>query len=245
MAEEIIISLTSHGKRIERIRETLDTLVNQHWRASRIILWLCERVENLNIPEGVEVRYSEDYGPATKSIPALREFPEAVIVTADDDVIYSRWWLFHLLVLHKLHPHDIIYARGHKIIPGAPYKQWKWDRRLCLPGLKNHPTGVGGVLYPPGSLHPDVLDVETMQRLCPMADDIWMKVQSYRMGTVCRRIFWPQKLFKPSDRCYIDALSSHNNKILSEKDTAAGLCYADIQLQALREYYGLDFPPKA
>jgi len=36
------------------------------------------------------------------------------------------------------------------------------------------PTGVEGVLYPPGSLSPTVLDSETFMKACPRADDVWL-----------------------------------------------------------------------
>jgi len=36
------------------------------------------------------------------------------------------------------------------------------------------PAGVGGALYPPGHLHPDVLDEATFRALCPSTDDAWL-----------------------------------------------------------------------
>ena len=49
------------------------------------------------------------------------------------------------------------------------------------------PTGVGGVLYPPGSLSPAVLDKETFRALCPRADDLWLYWMGRRAGSVYKK----------------------------------------------------------
>jgi poly(ribitol-phosphate) beta-N-acetylglucosaminyltransferase len=56
-------------------------------------------------------------------------------------------------------------------------------RHEPTPDLLAFPYGTGGVLYPPGSLHPRVFEVETFRRLCPKEDDIWFKAMALLQGT--------------------------------------------------------------
>ena len=94
---EIIISLTTYSLRIHNVYIALESLLNQTIKPNRIILWLAEEEFNeANLPisvlrlkeRGVEIRFCEDYKSYKKLIPTLREFPEAIIITVDDDVIY-------------------------------------------------------------------------------------------------------------------------------------------------------------
>jgi hypothetical protein len=50
------------------------------------------------------------------------------------------------------------------------------------------PTGVGGILYPPASLHPDLFDEETFTRLCPDGDDFWFFWMARRAGTKFQKV---------------------------------------------------------
>jgi hypothetical protein len=60
------------------------------------------------------------------------------------------------------------------------------------------PTGVGGVLYPPGSLDPEVMNEGAALATCPSADDVWLYWMAKRAGTQwCQvgggfpQIVWP------------------------------------------------------
>ena len=127
-----------------------------------------------------EIRNHEpDLHSYQKLIPALKDFPEAVIVTVDDDVAYHRHLLRDLLRVHREMPDAIIAHRVRRIILDAPYHEWKrykWYhflKKRIHAGYKNLQTGVGGVLYPPHSLKEDMLDVELYSKIAPTTDDIW------------------------------------------------------------------------
>ena len=49
------------------------------------------------------------------------------------------------------------------------------DRTLAI--------GCAGVLYPPNSLHDDVLNESLFLKLAPKADDFWFKAMSFKRGT--------------------------------------------------------------
>lgn len=137
-----------------------------------------------------EIRdYPADIRSYRKLVPALADFPEAVIVTVDDDVDYGRDMLARLLALHARHPRAVLAHRAKLIRPGLPYRRWrKWRwyhflLRRIRPGYDNLPTGVGGVLYPPHCLSEDMLDPQLFTEIAPTTDDIWFWAAATAAGT--------------------------------------------------------------
>lgn len=127
-----------------------------------------------------EIRnYDRNIRSYRKLIPALVDFPDSVVVTIDDDILYHRNMLRDLLRWHRRFPRAVLAHRAKKIKPGKPYRSWKKYRwyhfllkRINL-GFLNLPTGVAGVLYPPHCLKADMLDPELFTRIAPTTDDIW------------------------------------------------------------------------
>jgi len=99
---KLIISLTSYEKRLKDIHYTLYSLLTQSIKPDKVILYLDKtKFNDTNSPQnvsrffknGLEVHYVEDIGSYTKLYPALNEFPNDIIVTADDDIYYEKDWL--------------------------------------------------------------------------------------------------------------------------------------------------------
>ncbi len=199
---EIIISLTSYPARINTVTYTIESLLNQSVKANRIILWLApEQFPNKeqDLPsdllalknQGLTIDWYHDIKSYKKLIPTLRKYPEAIIVTADDDALYPVHWLRQLLIAHKAHPKSIITHRAHIITLTngkiANYKSWKLFNRSLQPIVNNSFlvffTGLGGVLYPPHCLSKDIFDEVKFLSLCPNGDDIWFWAQAILNGT--------------------------------------------------------------
>lgn len=186
----LILSLTSYPLRFPTLHLTLTALLRQTVRPDRVVLWLgygdAER-----LPEavtrlqdfGLEIRSTTDFKAYTKLIPSLISFPDAYIVTADDDIFYPEHWLQGLITPFDSHRPQVICHRAHRprfTHDGrlAPYKSWSQDVQEQHPSRLLFPTGVGGVLYPPGLLDTRVTDSRVFTDLCPLNDDIWL----YFMG---------------------------------------------------------------
>ena len=103
-----IISLTSIPPRFPHLSETLNSLLNQNADIDAIILYIPREykrfeydVNNLpQVPSGVQIRITEqDFGPATKILPAAREYAEedVAIIFCDDDKIYDPNWAGRLI----------------------------------------------------------------------------------------------------------------------------------------------------
>ena len=113
----------------------------------------------------------------TKLIPALKKYPNNIIVTADDDIFYEKDWLKKLVKGYEHNKNCIICHRAHKVQLDtntlAPYKKWPKKIKSSKPSFSNFLTGVGGVLYPPNCLYKDILNEELFIKLAPNADDVW------------------------------------------------------------------------
>jgi hypothetical protein len=196
---ELIISLTSYPPRFETLALTLACLCDQSMLADRIILWIAhDDIEKLphNVSckmteAGVEIRTCEDIGPYKKLIPALEQFPDAYIATADDDVYYSRDWLETLVRGFDGESITCLRADRLAVSPSGSileYLQWQLDAPADEPSNDLVPVGVRGILYPPHSLHPKVLDREMFMGLCPRGDDLWFYCMARLIGTSIRKV---------------------------------------------------------
>jgi hypothetical protein len=151
---------------------------------------------------GLEIIWVKENSRSYKKLlPTLETYPDVTIVTADDDVLYPRWWLEELLVAHAQGPGVIL---GHRAIrmqafgSGAtPYLTWSRANKRT-PTSQILLTGVGGILYPPGSLPVQTHDVELAQSLCPTADDIWFRAMSLLQGIPVAIITDEEREFPPT-----------------------------------------------
>ena len=218
----LIVSLTSIPSRLGIIHLTIRSLLVQSHRAEKIILWLHESLrdelpQSLRELEGAvfEVRYGNLTCSHRKLIHSLELYPEKIIVTCDDDLMYDPSWLHRLYQSHTQYPQDII-AHECRLIafikPGqpAPYGEWKTESRTDVTEPWLMPIGYGGVLYPPHCLYGDVQKRELFLHLTPKADDLWFKAMSYLAGINTRRSANPGKKPIPIIASQKDSLKKTN-----------------------------------
>lgn len=197
---QVVISMTSFPAAIAYAEKAVVSLLEGNVLPDKIVLYLTfSQFGDAGIPDSLtalqrdnevfEIRnYDWDIRSYRKLIPALADFPEAVIVTVDDDVHYHPNMLRDLLALHDKMPAAVIAHRAKRIKPGRPYKKWakyRWYhflfKRLHV-SYKTLQTGVGGVLYPPHSLHTEMLNPDLFTSLAPTNDDIWFWAAAVRTG---------------------------------------------------------------
>jgi hypothetical protein len=193
----VIVSLTSYPARLDAAVLAIRSLLRQSEPAGRVVLTLSRaELDEPRLPsrltalqtQGLELIWvDQDIRSYKKLVPILQHEPGAVIVTADDDTLYPRWWLARLLDAHRERPGTILAHRAHEIRVAAdgqplPYLQWG-HASLATPSEHVFPTGAGGILYPPGSLSDEALDTELALELCPTADDIWFWMAGRLAGT--------------------------------------------------------------
>jgi uncharacterized protein YkuJ len=199
--EEVIVSLTTYSIRVNTVHLVIESLFQQIIKANRIILWLDENEfkEIKDLPfaltrmqeRGLEIKFYKNIKSYKKLIPTLKEYPNQIIITVDDDIMYPVDFIEKLLNNYKKNSRRIYYYRGYSIQYTKekilPYRNWinKESNNLLL----NFPTGVGGVLYPPNCFHSDVLNEEKFMNLCPKGDDIWFKVMSLLNNIECKKVY--------------------------------------------------------
>lgn len=189
--EQVVVSLTSFPAALPYVATAVKSLLNGSVLPDRIVLYLtASQFPGKKVPEELtrlieenpifEIRfYDKDIRSYTKLIPALKDFPEAIIVTVDDDQRYHRDLLKDLLRVHHRFSDAIVAHRVRRISIGSPYVKWrkyKWPNfflKRYYPRFGNLQTGVGGVLYPPHSLKEEMLEEELFMDLAPTTDDIW------------------------------------------------------------------------
>jgi hypothetical protein len=190
---QFIVTLTSYGRRVkEKAPYAVRSLFAQSEMPNRIILWLAYETK---IPSslkkleryGLEIRFCEDIKSYKKLIPALIEFPDDVLVTADDDIYYHADWFKALKKSYVCTPEKIHCCRAHEICLDEnkniiPYNEWRGSVRTIEYDRRIFATGAGGILYPPHSLSDEVMNIEKFQRLAPTADDIWFWAMAKRNG---------------------------------------------------------------
>lgn len=246
----VILSLTSYGKRVKgSVVYTIYSLLRQNVRAERIVLWLNEEEYNThNLPNdfvllckyGLEIRFAKDLRSYTKIIHSLKHFTDKHIITADDDLYYSKTFVQEFIETHRKHPKAIIsgYARmpifdnTNKQLPYCKWPEYhhiqtdfKYDTyKLC-------PLGYGGVFYPCNTFDIEAQNELVFTSLCPKADDIWL----YVMGLRCKV---EKRLLTESHISYYhtDIIRQYfTNDRLTVKNRFEG--ENDIQLQALLKHY--------
>jgi hypothetical protein len=198
---EIIISFTSFPARIRDVPSCLYSLFTQTYKADRVVLFLSQaEFANVSVPShvlawqryGLTIHWMEDdLKEYLKLLPALRRYPESLIVTVDDDTFYPNYMLERLVVSYHnnpkvVHAHRVgpVYFRGKDMIyrPGLTCVSCSY-RRYPIPTRLLVAEGVCGVLYPPGVFSDEVFNRSAYQRFCPWHDDIWFFAMRVLRGT--------------------------------------------------------------
>jgi hypothetical protein len=182
LPDRLIISLTSHPPRFPTLGLTLRSLLQQDVKPDALVLWLSP-AELARLPRsirrlkrhGLTIAVCEDLKSYKKIIPALSAYPNAFIVTADDDVHYPKGWLRRFVEEYH-NSSEILCQRARRLTMAggrfAPYDSWPILKTESSAGV--FPTGLGGVLYPPGALHKDACNTADFMRLSPKGDDLWL-----------------------------------------------------------------------
>lgn len=242
VATGVVVSLTTFPARVNSVWIAVESILRQSVLPERIVIVLAEdEFKGVTLPihltRGGRVellwvgRNTRSY---KKYIPVRRKYPDAVIVTADDDVMYPAHWLSDLLHAHEASPEHIIGTRGAEILideggrPG-PYADWPGASRTTPSDLV-FLKGDGGILYPPGSLPALALDEDLALRLCPTTDDVWFRIMALIQGTPVRR-----SVDGPIDFPVI----RRSQKITLRKTNVAG-GGNDVQIRAALSHFGLE-----
>ena len=202
-SKQIIVSVTSHPARINEVVLAIRTMYRQTRLPDKVILWLGEEkfpnkfedlpkeLLQLVTEKHLEIRWCEDIGPHTKYFYAFQQFPDALVVTIDDDILYPPDRIENLYRCYLRFPNAVSAGRAdfvpiteHGEMP--PVTAWpeEVDAWVLQPSMQLYAMGVNAVLYPTALFAKvsELLDKETIRRVCPYADDLWLKAMQAVAG---------------------------------------------------------------
>ena len=223
----VVVTLTSYPARIATVNKGIETLLSQTFKPDMVVLWLAVsqfKAKEKDLPaellalqrRGLSIKWcKEDLKSYKKIIPALRAFPKAILVTADDDLLYGSNWLECLMRGYAQHGEDINIHRATKLY-------WTGAEFLTSPGGKffypnassmNKLCGGAGAVFPPRCFHKDVMRKDLFLKLAPTSDDIWLWAMAVLNGKRVRVVDGHQSL------CYIPG--SQDTALWRINDTGA------------------------
>ena len=228
--KRVIVSLTTYSKRLYDVYLTIESIMQQSVKPTKIILWLEDQLKETILPQtlqnlikrGLEVNFCKDIRSYKKLIFTLAKYPNDLIITVDDDVIYSYDMLENMLNAYKNDPNYIYANKMIRIVLRSehmiePYNTWNYiDDTKVTPN--DMPIGVGGVLYPPNSLNHEVFNEKVFMGICKYGDDIWFKAMSLMKGFKCKKVTTHEPVYF-SNESVQDMALTRLNKIEGKNDT--------------------------
>ena len=194
LQSKVVVSMTSYPKRIGMVSEAIQSLLLQTRKADEIVLWLAESEfpgKEADLPEEVlslvekgelTIKWCDDLKPHKKYYYAFQEYPEALIITVDDDLLYESKMIQKLLTSYLLQPEAVSAMRAHLMLIEdntlLPYSKWVLEYDGCI-GEKSMQllcTGGAGALYPARLFKNVQFDKAAIFENCLYADDIWLKI---------------------------------------------------------------------
>ncbi len=188
-----------------RLRGVLNSLVDQTEPADRIVLALpafsrreqvpYPPVDELDLPEGVDVLAARDHGPATKFLAALEAEPDALLVVVDDDVILPRDFLATLIAGHRRSPGCALGFRGVRLAPGRAFVDLEhvFASAVSAPVPVDVLFGTWGYLLPAGVLASVGMQDDQSDDQMRWVDDVWLSGMLARRGVP--RLIVPARSF--------------------------------------------------
>ena len=190
----LIISLTTFKVRINEVHHTIITILNQSIKADEIVLWLAEEEfvnKEKDLPQklielkqyGLSIKFCKrNIKSYKKIIPSLTEYPDDIIVLADDDLYFSKNWLELLYNSYLKNPEAIHCHRVHKVCFDdnnkiLPYE--KWQRAVTVQENNEiylFTTGAGVLIPHPNKdmFFKDIQNENLFMKLAPEGDDLWL-----------------------------------------------------------------------
>lgn len=250
--QELVVSITSYGKRLNYVFLTIESILNQKYKPSRIILWLYKddvptgwykKLLERQVKRGLIIKYVDVDVRSFKKLSFMLDeryitLNDSVkyIVTADDDIFYPANWLVGFKLNYCLlnEKKAVLCYRGRNIVVRedgsiAPYDQWNLATKDSSRFYSILPTGVSGICYPRESLDNTIqLFTDIMER-CPYADDIWYKMVTLKNGYESKLIVDKSIHYVPVFTGFTKGLEKTN--VLNKRN--------DIQLKSTMDYFNV------
>ena len=189
---KVIVSLTSYKPRLKTLHMVINSLLANTMKPYKIVLtvykgdeaYITKEIRKLEEDGKVEIIITdEDLKPHKKYFYTMQKYPDMPIITVDDDVIYQKNLISLLYNGYLKYPGCVCCLRSRNMSfynkKIRPYKYWKVVVGKSGPSQLLVPTGVGGVIYPPGYLKN--YDIEDIKRFIN-TDDFYLYYLTIKNG---------------------------------------------------------------
>lgn len=240
---DVIVSLTTFPERVEHVWITIETILRQQIAPALVVLVLAdEEFPRREIPSrlrrlrsrGLEILWTKDNIRSYKKlIPTRKIFPDATIVTVDDDIAFRPWLLGALKGRLSGEPRSVVGCRGWETRSDssglAPYRSWVRASSASPPSCTFLTSGAGMAFAPDSAPIELIADAELALKLCPTADDVWWWGVTRASGTrsVCL-----------GERPYWSVRRQAGGSALRTVNYFGGA--NDVQIERVVRYFGLD-----
>jgi hypothetical protein len=242
----LIVSLTSFPKRIHRLWLVVESILRQTQKPDAIIVWLSKEQFPVmeSLPDsllrlrkrGLKIELRDgDLRSHKKYFYSIKEYPEDFIITVDDDIYYHNTMIAELVNLSNSYPQTICchYAAyvgydSERLL--LPYSDWIRIKSQTRPSFDILAGSGGGTLYPPHSLHSEVLNDKVFMHICGHADDVWLYCMSILNRTPTVKSSYPSMP--------LPIIYSNNYKLAYYNRHNSG---NDAQMQSVRNYIKMHY----
>lgn len=195
---KLIVSMTTKPDRVHKTWMVIESVLRQDLKPDGIFLYLpCEEFKDESVlpqklialkKRGLQIVFVvENLKPHNKYFYAMSAFPNANVLTIDDDKIYPSNLVSTLKLYAEQHEGEICSVLTRQIVmtgcSAEKYLNWHLMKTNVGPSHDLLSLGVGGVLYPAGALHKDVFDKEQLKSKALLTDDLWIKIMALRNNT--------------------------------------------------------------
>lgn len=180
--KEILIGgMTTIPSRINDLKDTIDSIKSQKVPIDRLILTipyaLRRNGRTYDIPKWIEedefihILRMDDFGPVCKLLGPLEytKDPNSIIITFDDDTIYSDDTVKNLMIGHMIYPNAAFASSSlqFRLAEGNPEFKTQY-----VAGPTKILEGWGGALYKRSFFHKDIHDMLPNSYHCFFSDDL-------------------------------------------------------------------------
>ena len=206
--EDIIVSMTTYPARFFQAMQVWQSVLTQKTDIPfRCVMVLSEaefpgKVLPCQPPQGVEILWhTRNIRSHMKLMPVLKKWPEATVITIDDDMGKPQGWLQNMIDDHRKWPEDIISCSFTYYLDS----NMEWQRMLDLHqmyarGKNDTPSLVfqfaricsgHGTVFPAHSFTDErFFDENQMMTLAPTCDETWMWMFAMIEGKNFRQSSW-------------------------------------------------------
>lgn len=222
--EIVIVSLTSYPARINSVWLPIKTLLNQSYKPDRIILWLAkEQFPERKLPEqlidlqkyGLEINWTKDYyGHKKYLFPVKEQKGNEVVITFDDDILYSPRCIERLMKKHLEFPGCLVCERGQAFDDKTQDNPGRWktisDTGVKEPTFAMNPSPGGGCLIPFNGFYKDAIDENCFTPLAYKNDDLWYMFMCAENGTRMIKTRKYHKIFTLAEESQSEQMATDN-----------------------------------